>query len=104
MAPSHELDKATMIYTYPERIVADHAQCQLSAALHCVAGKGRLLLGLVVSFRLGEQAQVALVVAVNIRHTDRPRRSVRRNPASVKKKGTLYIPAHVQAYGLEPRG
>ena len=35
-----------------------------------MAGKGRLLLGLVVSFGLGEQAQVALVVAVvSIRHT-----------------------------------
>jgi hypothetical protein len=50
--------------------VTDHAQCQLSAVLHCMAGKGRLLLGLVVSFGLGEQAQVALVVAVvSIRHT-----------------------------------
>lgn len=36
-----------------------------------MAGKGRLLLGLIVSLGLGEQAQVAaLVVAVSIRHIE----------------------------------
>lgn len=49
--------------------MTDHTQCQLPAVLHRMAGKSRLLLGLVVSLGLGEQAQLALVVAVNIRHT-----------------------------------
>ena len=84
--------------------MTDHAQCQLPAVLHCMAGEGWLFLRLVVSFGLGEQAQVALVVAVSIRHTIDRAQTLGKAEPCVGKEERYCIPAHVQSVQPSNRG
>lgn len=59
---SKKLDRNGLC-TYPQRVVANHAQRQLPAVLHLMFGEVWLLFGLIVAVRLGEDAQLAFIVA-----------------------------------------